>query len=53
MASADNNPQGKEGLIAVKTTQALLIAHHPPEVQTTNAYSSVAELAEYLVKVGY
>ena len=45
--------QGKEGIIVIKTTQALLIGHHPAEVQTTNAYSSVAELAEYLVKVGY
>jgi profilin len=45
--------QGKEGIIAIKTTQALLIGHHNAEVQTTVAYSSVAELAEYLVKVGY
>lgn len=45
--------QGKEGIIAVKTTQALLIGHHPAEVPTTTANSSVAELAEYLVKVGY
>ncbi|KAF2473059.1 Profilin/allergen [Lindgomyces ingoldianus] len=45
--------KGKEGLIAMKTTQALLIAHHPAEVQTTNAFSSVAELSDYLIKVGY
>lgn len=45
--------KGKEGIIAIKTTQALLIGHHNAEVQTTVAYSSVAELAEYLVKVGY
>jgi len=45
--------KGKEGIVAIKTTQALLIGHHPADVQTTNAYSSVAELAEYLVKVGY
>jgi len=45
--------KGKEGIIAIKTTQALLIGHHPADVQTTNAYSSVAELADYLVKVGY
>ncbi|KAF2267894.1 Profilin/allergen [Lojkania enalia] len=45
--------KGKEGIIVIKTAKALLIGHHPEEVQTTNAYSSVAELAEYLIKVGY
>ena len=45
--------QGKEGVVVIKTTQALLIGHHPDSVQTTVAYSSVAELAEYLIKVGY
>jgi len=45
--------KGKEGIIVIKTTQALLIGHHPADVQTTVAYSSVAELAEYLIKVGY
>jgi len=45
--------KGKEGIVAIKTTQALLIGHHHTEVLTTAAYSSVAELAEYLVKVGY
>ena len=46
-------PQGKEGIVAFKTTQALLIAHHNADVQTTNAFNSVAELGEYLKKVGY
>jgi len=45
--------KGKEGIVAMKTTQALLIGYHPAEVQTTNAFSSVAELAEYLIKMGY
>ncbi|OCK86328.1 Profilin/allergen [Lepidopterella palustris CBS 459.81] len=45
--------KGKEGIVVIKTTQALLIGHHPADVQTTVAYSSVAELAEYLIKVGY
>ena len=45
--------QGKEGIVVIKTTQALLIGHHPDNVQTTVAYSTVAELAEYLIKVGY
>ncbi|KAF2865973.1 profilin [Massariosphaeria phaeospora] len=45
--------KGKEGIIVLKTTQALLIGHHPADIQTTNAYSSVAELADYLIKAGY
>jgi len=45
--------KGKEGLIVLKTQKALLIGHHPADVQTTNAYSSVAELQTYLTKVGY
>jgi hypothetical protein len=45
--------QGKEGIVAFKTTQALLIAHHNAEIQTPNAFNSVAELGEYLKKVGY
>ena len=45
--------QGKEGVVAYKTTQALLIAHHNAEIQTPNAFNSVAELGEYLKKVGY
>jgi profilin len=47
------NAQGKEGLVAVKTTQAILIGHHPQEVQTTAAFSSVVELGDYLKKMGY
>jgi profilin len=45
--------KGKEGIVAMKTTQALLIGHHSADTQTTNAFASVAELAEYLKKVGY
>ncbi|RMZ72383.1 profilin ii [Pyrenophora seminiperda CCB06] len=45
--------KGKEGIVAYKTTQAIIIAHHPEEIQTTNAYNSVVELGEYLKKVGY
>jgi len=45
--------KGKEGIVAIKTTQALLIGYHSADVQTTNAFNSVAELAEYLKKVGY
>lgn len=52
MEKADSY-QGKEGVVAYKTTQALLIAHHPDSVQTPNAFNSVVELGEYLKKVGY
>jgi profilin len=45
--------KGKEGIVAYKTAQALLIAHHPADIQTPNAFNSVAELGEYLKKVGY
>ncbi|KAF2203405.1 Profilin/allergen [Delitschia confertaspora ATCC 74209] len=45
--------KGKEGIVVMKTAQALLIGHHPAEVQTTNAFTSVAELGDYLIKVGY
>jgi profilin len=30
-----------------------MIAHHNAEIQTPNAFNSVAELGEYLKKVGY
>ncbi|KAF2712387.1 Profilin/allergen [Pleomassaria siparia CBS 279.74] len=45
--------KGKEGLIVIKTKQALLIAHHPADIQTPPAFSSVSELANYLIGVGY
>ncbi|PSN67498.1 Profilin/allergen [Corynespora cassiicola Philippines] len=45
--------KGKEGIVAVKTTQAILIAHHPEEVQLTNAFNTVVQLADYLKGVGY
>jgi profilin len=48
-----HHQQGKTGIVAYKTTQALLIAHHPDSVQTPAAYNSVVELGEYLKKVGY
>ncbi|KAF2795263.1 putative profilin II [Melanomma pulvis-pyrius CBS 109.77] len=51
--SALKAKKGKEGLIVIKTKQALLIAHHPAEIQTPPAFSSVSELADYLIKVGY
>ncbi|KAI9651870.1 MAG: profilin, required for normal timing of actin polymerization in response to thermal stress [Alyxoria varia] len=45
--------KGKEGIVIVKTTQALLVAHHPETIQTPNAANIVETLADYLIKVGY
>lgn len=45
--------QGKEGVVIVKTNQALLVGHHPENVQTPNAANVVELLADYLIKVGY
>lgn len=45
--------QGKEGLVAFKTTQALLIAHHQDHIQTAAAFNDVAKLGEYLKSMGY
>jgi profilin len=45
--------QGKEGIVAYKTTQALLIGHHNADSQTTIAFNDVATLGEYLKKMGY
>ncbi|USP73666.1 profilin-like protein [Curvularia clavata] len=42
--------KGKEGIVAFKTGQAVIIAHHGEDVQTTNAFNTVAELGEYLKK---
>lgn len=45
--------QGKEGIIIVKTKQALLIAHYPENVQPGSATNVVEKLADYLIGVGY
>ncbi|KAJ4349868.1 profilin, required for normal timing of actin polymerization in response to thermal stress [Didymosphaeria variabile] len=45
--------KGKEGIVAYKTTQALLIGHHNADTQTTVAFNDVAALGEYLKKMGY
>ncbi|KAF2274112.1 Profilin/allergen [Westerdykella ornata] len=55
--SADNESlkakKGKEGLVAAKTVQAVLIGHHNEEITTPAAFNSVVELQEYLKKMGY
>jgi len=45
--------QGKNGMIVVKTGQALLLAHHPHSVPTAMCVNTVEGLADYLVSVGY
>ncbi|KAL1618365.1 profilin, required for normal timing of actin polymerization in response to thermal stress [Diplodia seriata] len=45
--------QGKEGLVIVKTTQAILVTHYPETVQPGAAANTVEQLADYLIGVGY
>ena len=45
--------QGKEGVMIVKTTQAILITHYPETVQPGAASTTVEQLADYLIGVGY
>ena len=45
--------KGREGVIIVKTTQAILIAHYPEAGQPGAAANTVEQLADYLVGVGY
>lgn len=42
-----------EGVIAVRTKQAILIAHYPAGVVAGEATSIVEKLADYLISVGY
>ncbi|PSK56003.1 profilin [Elsinoe australis] len=45
--------KGKEGIIIVKTTQAILVTHYPENVQPGSAANTVEQLADYLIGVGY
>jgi len=45
--------KGKEGIILVKTKQALLIAHYPETVQPGVATNTVETLGDYLIGLGY
>jgi len=45
--------QGREGIVIVKTKQALLITHYPESVQPGNATNTVEKLGAYLIGVGY
>ncbi|MCJ1343136.1 profilin, required for normal timing of actin polymerization in response to thermal stress [Peltigera leucophlebia] len=45
--------KGKEGVVVVKTHQAILVAHYPETTQPGTAANTVEQLADYLVSVGY
>jgi len=45
--------KGREGVVLVKTTQAILVTHYPETVQPGAAANTVEQLADYLIKVGY
>jgi len=45
--------QGREGVVIVKTTQAILVTHYPESVQPGAAANTVEQLADYLIGVGY
>lgn len=45
--------KGKEGVVIVKTQQAILVAHYPEAVQPGSAANTVEQLADYLIGVGY
>ena len=45
--------QGKEGIVIVKTQQAILVAHYPEGVQPGSCANTVEQLADYLIGVGY
>ncbi|ODQ66571.1 Profilin/allergen [Nadsonia fulvescens var. elongata DSM 6958] len=42
-----------EGVIAVRTKQALLLAHYPEGIQAGEATKVVEQLADYLISVNY
>jgi len=45
--------KGKTGILIVKTTQAILISHYPETVQPGSAATTIEQLADYLIGVGY
>jgi len=49
----DGVHQGKEGIVIVKTVQAILVTHYPESVQPGVAAKTVEELGDYLTSVGY
>jgi len=45
--------KGREGVVLVKTNQAILITHYPETVQPGSAANTVEQLGDYLISVGY
>lgn len=45
--------KGREGVVIVKTNQALLVTHYPEHVQAGQAANTVEKLGDYLKSVGY
>ncbi|KAA6412885.1 MAG: profilin ii [Lasallia pustulata] len=45
--------KGKEGIVIVKTQQAILITHYPESVQPGSAANTVEQLGDYLIGLGY
>ncbi|KAF1826042.1 profilin II [Dissoconium aciculare CBS 342.82] len=45
--------KGKEGVLIVKTTQAIIVSHYGESAQPGAAANVVEKLADYLIGVGY
>ncbi|RDL31444.1 uncharacterized protein BP5553_09653 [Venustampulla echinocandica] len=45
--------KGREGIVIVKTTQAILIAHYKDGMIAGNCATTVEQLADYLISTGY
>ena len=52
-ADVNTSIQGKEGVVIVKTQQAILVTHYPESVQPGAAANIVEQLGDYLISVGY
>ncbi|KAK3724125.1 profilin, required for normal timing of actin polymerization in response to thermal stress [Vermiconidia calcicola] len=53
MYGKKDETQGREGVVIVKTAQAILVAHYPEDIQPGAAANTVEQLADYLLKVGF
>lgn len=45
--------KGRDGVVIVKTAQAILISHYNEHMQAGNCATTVENLADYLVGLGY
>jgi len=45
--------KGREGIVIVKTQQAILVTHYPETIQPGAATTTVEALGDYLIGVGY